>query len=98
MKKYIGLVLLINAAVFATSIAADERVEQLNTQIQNDLNANIIFDRTLAERLLIIDIEDELISNNKGSNIKETFLKSEKFSNLKSIAANTKIVAVKTAE
>ena len=76
MKIY--MFLLIISALNINMIAADQQSEKLNSTIQNELRANIKFDQVLAEKLLILDLEDELTDKYKIATINRDFIKSQR--------------------
>lgn len=79
MKKSVFIMLIIITSVVSTALVmAEEKVEQLNPMVLIELNASMKGDWVLAERMVAIDIKDNLADVQKLSKQTFDFLKSDR--------------------
>ncbi len=79
MNKFVLVSIVVIASAISPNLAnADNRINQLNPMVQIELNADIRADRTLAEKLITLDIRNELTSKQTLANLQQDFQNSER--------------------
>jgi len=74
-KSAFVLLTVIISAMSPNLTTADEKTHQLNPMVQIELNANMKADLVLTEKMLSIDIKDELASKQKLDVIKRELMR-----------------------
>jgi len=92
------LIMIITSTMNSNVVAADKSSEQLNSIVRMELNASIKADRVLTERLLILDIKDDLTNQQNFPKITDEFQTSMHVGTENVIAINKASYSAKIAE
>ena len=86
MKNSTILLAMLASAMSTNLVVAEDNSTQLNPMVQIELTASMKSDWTLASRLIVLDIRDDLTDKQKLSIISAKFMVSEFIKSTSSIA------------